>query len=61
MGFYAGNGGEFVNMKIDEFRARLRVTIRYSPSYSPWSHNHKKLMKENKVMLNDSLVKAASN
>ena len=72
VGFYADNGGEFVNVKMDELIARLGVTVRYGPAYSLWSNdineiNHascditiKKLMEEKKVMLNDSLVKAAS-
>ena len=72
VGFYADNGGEFVYMKMDELIAILRVTVRYSPAYSPWSNGInernntscditiKKLMGERKVTLNDSLVKAAA-
>ena len=59
-------------MKMDELIARLGITVRYGPAYSPWfnginERNHarfditiKKLMEEKKVMLNDTLVKAAS-
>ena len=36
VGFYANNGEEFVNVKVDELMARLGVTVRYGPAYSPW-------------------------
>ena len=38
MGFYADNGKEFVNMKMDEPTTRLGVTVKYSSAYSPWSN-----------------------
>ena len=38
VGFYADNGGKFVNIKMDELIARFRVTMRYRPEYSPWSN-----------------------
>ena len=71
-GFFADNGGEFANIKLDELTSKLRLTVRFGPSYSPWSNglneqNHasadmtiKKLMEEQKVSLSDSLVKAAA-
>ena len=34
--FYADNGGEFVNVKIDKLMARSGVTVRYGSTYSPW-------------------------
>ena len=71
-GFFADNEGEFTNIKLDELTSKLEFTVRFGPSYSPWSNglnerNHasadltiKKLMEENKVALSDSLVKAAA-
>ena len=35
VGFYAENGGEFVNIKMDKLIARLGITIRYGPAFSP--------------------------
>ena len=67
-GFFADNGGEFSNIKIDE----LGLTVKFGPAYSPWRNglnkrNHasadltiKKLLEEKKIALNDSLVKAAA-
>ena len=72
VGFYMDNGGEFVNVKMDKLMSRLGIKIRYGPAYSPWSNrinerNHgscditvKKFMEDKKVVLTDSLVKAAS-
>ena len=72
VGFCADNGGEFVNVMMDELMARLGVTVKYGPAYSPWSNginegNHascditiKKLMEDKKIQLMDSLVKAAA-
>merc|ERR1712089_17717 len=72
LGFYADNGGEFSNVKLDELTSKLGLTVKFGPAYSPWSdgineRNHastnipiKKLMKEQKVPLSDSLVKAAA-
>ena len=65
-------GGEFSNIKLDELTSKLGLTVKFGPAYSPWSNglnerNHaladitiKKLMKENKTPLNNSLVKAAA-
>ena len=70
-GFYADNGGEFSNIKLDELTSKLGLTVKFGPAYSPWSNglnerNHasadqtiKKLLEQNKTALNDSLVKAA--
>ena len=35
-GFFADNGGKFVNIKLDELTSKLRLTVRFGPSYSPW-------------------------
>ena len=71
-GFYADNGGEFSNIKLDDLRSKLGLTVKFGPTYSPWSNglnerNHasadqtiKKLLEEKKITLNDSLVKAAA-
>ena len=71
-GFFADNGGEFSNIKLDELTSKLGLTVKFGPTYSPWSNglnerNHaladltiKKLLEENKTALNDSLVKAAA-
>ena len=71
-GFFADNGKEFSNIKLDKLTSKLRLTVKFGPAYSPWSNglnerNHasadliiKKLMEEKKVLLNDSLVKAAA-
>ena len=71
-GFYADNGGEFSNIKLDELTSKLGLTVKFGPAYSPWSNglnerNHasadltiKKLLEEKKTALNDSLVKAAA-
>ena len=72
IGFYADNGGEFSNVKLDELTSKLGLTIKFGPAYSPWSNginerNHasadqtiKKLIEEKKTSLTDSLVKAAA-
>ena len=36
--FYADNGGEFRNDKMEEFVSKLGMKIEFSPSYSPWSN-----------------------
>ena len=71
-GFYADNAGEFANMKLDVLTSKLGLTVKFVPSYSPWSNginerNHasaditiKKVMEEKRVQLTDSLVKAAA-
>ena len=70
-GFFADNGGKFANIKLNELTSMLGLLVKFRPSYSPWSNeinerNHasaditiKKLMKEHKVALTYSLMKAA--
>ena len=70
--FFADNGGEFANTKLDELTSKLGLTVRFGPSYSPWSNglnerNHasaditiKKMMEDRKMPLTDALVKAAA-
>ena len=71
-GFFADNGGEFANIKLEELTSQLELNVRFGLLYSPWSNginerNHasadltiKKLMHECKTLLTDSLVKAAA-
>ena len=71
-GFFADNGGEFANIKLDKHTSKFGLSVKFGPSYSPWSNginerNHasadittKKLMEDEKVALSDSLVKAAA-
>ena len=35
VGFYADNGGEFRNYKMDEFTNKLGLKIEFGPAYSP--------------------------
>ena len=70
--FFADNGGEFSNIKLDELTSKLGPSIKFGPAYSPWSNglkkrNHpstdltiKKLIEEKNVPLSHSLVKVAS-
>ena len=37
-GFFADNGREFANMKMDEFTSKLGITVKFGPAYSPWSN-----------------------
>ena len=72
MGYYADNGREFKNVKMDELISKLGISISYGPAYSPWSNginerNHascdltiKKLMEDKKIGLTDALVKTAA-
>ena len=71
-GYYADNGMEFKNIKMDELVSKLGISISYRPAYSPWSNginerNHascdltiKKLMEDKNVGLTDVLVKTAA-
>ena len=72
VGFWADNGGEFKNSKIDEFTNKLGISIKFGPAYSPWSNgvnerNHyscdvivKKIMEEDKkITLQDTVDMAA--
>ena len=38
IGYYADNGTEFKNIKIDELVSKLGISISYGPAYSPWSN-----------------------
>ena len=38
IGFWADNGGEFRNMKMEEFVSKLGIKIDFTPAYSPWSN-----------------------
>ena len=38
VGFYADNGGEFQNHKVDEFTNKLGLRIEFGLAYSPWSN-----------------------
>ena len=70
--FFTDNSGEFSNIKLEELTSKFGLTVKVGPSYSPWSNrinerNHasadltiKKLMKEHKTPLMDSLVKATT-
>merc|ERR1711867_74613 len=68
LGYYADNGREFKNVKMDELVSKLGVNIRYGPAYSPWSNgtnerNHascditvKKILEDNKNKLTDIVI-----
>ena len=70
--FFADNGGLFANIKLDDLKSKLGLTVRFWLTYSLESNglnkrNHasaditiKKLLEEKKTLLNDSLVKAAA-
>ena len=70
--FFADNGREFSNIKLDKLTNKLGLTVKFGPAYSPWSNglnerNHasadltiRKLMEEKKTPLSNSLIKAAS-
>ena len=71
-GFYADNGGEFQNNKVDEFTNRLGLKVEFGLAYSPWSNginerNHyscdiivKKIMQEDrKITLQEAVDMAA--
>ena len=38
VGFYADNGTEFKNIKMDKFISKLGISISYGPAYNPWSN-----------------------
>merc|ERR1712112_461937 len=70
--YYADNGTEFKNVKMDELVSKLGISINYGPAHSPWlnginERNHascdvtiKKLMEDKKIGLTDVLVKTAA-
>ena len=37
-GFFADNGGEFSNIKLDELTSKLGLSVKFGPAYSPWSN-----------------------
>ena len=37
-GFFADNGGEFANLKLDELTSKLGLTVKSGPSFFPWSN-----------------------
>ena len=37
-GFFADNGGEFANVKLDELTSKLGLTVKFGPAFSPWSN-----------------------
>ena len=39
IGFFADNGGEFANFKLDELTSQLGLTVKFGPTYSPWSNS----------------------
>ena len=71
VGFYADNGGEFKNYKMEEFTSKLGIKVEFSPAYSPWSNginerNHysadvavKKIMEEDKKITLQDTVRMA--
>ena len=38
VGYYADNGTEFRNIKMDEWVSKLGIRNHYGPAYSPWSN-----------------------
>ena len=38
VGYYANNGTELRNMKMDEWVSKLGIRIMFAPSYSLWSN-----------------------
>ena len=65
IGYYADNGTEFKNIKMDELVSKLGISISYGSAYSPWSNginerNHascdliiKKLLEDKNVEILD--------
>ena len=72
VGFWADNGVEFRNMKMEEFVNKLGIKIDFTPAFSPWSNgvnerNHyscdiivKKAMEEDKKLKLQTVVNMAS-
>ena len=71
-GFWADNGTEFQNKDMESLASAMGITIRFGPTYSPWSNglnerNHysadltvKKVMEENdSISLEEAVSKAA--
>ena len=38
VGFWADNGGEFKNHKLEEFVNKMGIKIEFTPAFSPWSN-----------------------
>ena len=36
--FWADNGGEFKNHKMEEFVNKMGIKIKFTPAFSPWSN-----------------------
>ena len=34
-GFFADNGGEFANVKLNELTSKLGLTVKFGPAFSP--------------------------
>merc|ERR1712030_13939 len=72
VGWWSDNGGEFRNSKMEEYVAKMGLTINFTPSYSPWSNginkrNHyscdvivKKIQEENKKVTLQEVVSMAA-
>lgn len=66
IGYFTVNGGEFANIKLDELMSKLSLTVKFGPSYSPWSNginkrNHaseditiRKMMEDKKTLLTEA-------
>ena len=37
-GFFADNGGEFANVKLDKLTSKLGLMVKFGPAFSPWSN-----------------------
>ena len=37
-GFFVDNGGEFSNIKLDDLTSKLEFTVKFRPTFSPWSN-----------------------
>ncbi len=71
-GFWADNGGEFQNGEMEEFASKAGFSIKFGPSYSPWSNgmnerNHysadvvvKKIMEVDKKISLEQAVEMAA-
>ena len=72
IGFWADNGPEFQNGELNEYSSKFGFTVKFGPTYSPWSNginerNHasadtvvKKMMESDKNLTLSSAVNLAS-
>ena len=37
-GFFADNGSEFSNIKLDDLTRKLVLLVKFGPAYSSWSY-----------------------